>query len=144
MVQNTVLSKYPNMCPIQQAFPDQLPPNGDYHTLSVPRFTTISFQSECSAVGKLFSTPTVISDTKLWITPANNPLPSYMVSYPLYWTRILGAHIHHAVNDHILQYQRINQHLKRSLLFCINGFVRSGTLLIPPRTVLQRYQCKTP
>ncbi|KAI8402067.1 hypothetical protein FOFC_17372 [Fusarium oxysporum] len=33
MVQNTLLSKYHNMCPIQQTFPDQLPPNGDYHTL---------------------------------------------------------------------------------------------------------------
>ncbi|RKK15625.1 hypothetical protein BFJ66_g17995 [Fusarium oxysporum f. sp. cepae] len=33
MVQNTLLPKYRNMCPIQQTFPDQLPPNGDYHTL---------------------------------------------------------------------------------------------------------------
>ncbi|RKK19239.1 hypothetical protein BFJ67_g17517 [Fusarium oxysporum f. sp. cepae] len=33
MVQNTLLSKYHNMCPIQHTFPDQLPPNGDYHTL---------------------------------------------------------------------------------------------------------------
>ncbi|KAH7205397.1 uncharacterized protein BKA55DRAFT_721444 [Fusarium redolens] len=33
MVQNPLLSKYYNVCPIQQTFPDQLPPNGDYHTL---------------------------------------------------------------------------------------------------------------